>query len=118
MKRDNYQEFMARFAPAERGRPVIEIDLDATDEPLTPFIVVKHNGNTVVLNPMPLNDHLCVDAHPFKDGEAATAGVFGMTNGGRYSLPETGTTSHRWNSAAMVALLIGEQSDAANVSFD
>ena len=38
-----------------------------------------------------------------------TAGVFGMSKGKRWAFPETGTTSHKWNSAALVAVLVGEQ---------
>lgn len=80
----------------------------------SPLVVVRHPDGRLaaVLALMPFSGegaHLCIDVHPFADGRDATAGVFGMTTGRRWQLPDTGSTSHGWPSANLIAVLIGEQ---------
>lgn len=104
----NLEDFLSgRYG--EHPTTVIELEgTSDTDNP-SPFIVVKHGDYAVVINPLALGTHLCIDVHPFVKGEDATAGAFGMTNGKRVSLPETGTKSHGWHSSGLVAVLVGEQ---------
>jgi hypothetical protein len=85
------------------------IDFPADETSLGTNIVIRHGRFAVVINPMALIDHLCVDLHSFVDGQAATGGVFGMGAGGRVKLEPTGTTSHKWPSASTIAVLVGEQ---------
>lgn len=106
MSRHNLADFLAEYNPNEE-HPVTEINV--TQEGPSPFIIIRHGDKTVIVNPLGLGDHLSVDIHSFVAGEDATAGVFGMSEGKRWALPETGTTSHKWNSAALVAVLVGEQ---------
>jgi hypothetical protein len=89
-------------------REVMEFDLDLAPDK-SPFIVIRYGEHVMVLNPMALSDHLCLDVHPFHKGRDATAGVFGMSNGARYTFEKTGTTSHKWPSTGLVAVLLGEQ---------
>jgi len=104
------EEFMTRYNP-NGEHPVTEINVpDDQDSGESPFIVVRHGDYTVIINPLGLSDHLCVDLHPFVQGRDATAGAFGMTSGQqRVSFPPTGMTSHRWPSSRMVAVIVGEQ---------
>jgi len=87
---------------------VIEIPSSMPGE-YSPFIVVRHQGMTMVLNPMTFINHMAVDVHSFIDGRKATAGVFGMSDGHRWTLEPTPTTSHRWPSANLITVLLGEQ---------
>jgi hypothetical protein len=108
MSKQTFDEFMAAYAAD--GRKVLEVDATWDANGLTPFIVVRDGGGrTVVINPMTYDDHLCIDLHPFADGKDATAGVFGMTEGQQHAFPPTGTTSHRWPSTRLVAVIVGEQ---------
>lgn len=100
----NEKEFLTRYA----DHPVTEVTVPDSSQ-LSPFIVIRHGGRTVVINPLGFDDHLSVDAHTFIDGQPATAGVFGMTEGSRWELEETGTTSHGWPSASLVTMLVGQQ---------
>jgi hypothetical protein len=77
----------------------------------SPFIVLHYGDKVAIVNPMGLNDHLCIDVHSFVEGKDATAGVFGMSKGKRWKLPVTGTTSHGWPSANLVAILLGKQGE-------
>jgi hypothetical protein len=104
----NLNEFLAEYN-ANEEHPVTEINV-TQDDP-SPFIIIRHGDKTVIVNPLGLGDHLSVDIHSFVAGEDATAGVFGMSNGKRWALPETGTTSHKWNSANLIAVLVGEQGE-------
>lgn len=99
-------EFLTTYG---NDREVIEIDLAFYRADQSPYIVVKHGEYAVVLHPMGLSDHLCVDAHPFVDGKEATAAAFGMTEGVRSELTSAGTKSYGWPSDVLVALLIGRQ---------
>ena len=110
----NLNEFLAEYngatvtTPLGDEHPVTVIDVAGKDEP-SPFIIINHGDFTVIVNPIGLGDHLSVDVHSFVKGDDATAGVFGMSTGKRWALPETGTTSHKWNSANLIAVLVGEQ---------
>lgn len=108
---ETIDEFMASYAsgPDAQRVTIIEIPDDDEADTLSPFIVVKYRNKTVVVNPMGLHDHLCVDVHSFIDGLDATAGVMAMSDGRRFELERTGTTSHGWNSAALVSVLVGAQ---------
>ena len=103
----NLDEFLAEYNDDD-SHPVTVIDVAGKDEP-SPFIIINHGDFTVIVNPIGLGDHLSVDVHSFVKGDDATAGVFGMSTGKRWALPETGTTSHKWNSANLIAVLVGEQ---------
>jgi hypothetical protein len=107
----DYTDFLAKYnASGEHPVTIIDVpDSNAASSQASPFIVIRHGDKVALVNPIGLGDHLSVDIHSFVAGDDATAGVFGMTKGARWELPETGTTSHKWNSAALVAVLIGEQ---------
>jgi hypothetical protein len=107
----NLDEFLATYNK-NGEHPVIEVDAPAhrgDDTPASTFIIVRCGDKVAIVNPMGFDDHLCVDIHSFVDGQDATAGVFGMGEGRRVELPETGTTSHGWNSMPLVTALIGKQ---------
>jgi len=112
----NLNEFLADYngatatTPLGEEHPVVEVDVPGGKEP-SPFIIIRHGEFTVIVNPIGLGDHLSVDVHSFVAGEDATAGVFGMSTGKRWSLPKTGTKSHGWPSANLVAVLVGEQTE-------
>lgn len=106
-------EFMSTYDP-EGTRVVLDIDVTKEDpQANSPWIVVRFGDYAAVLTLMGVQDHLCIDVHPFVNGAKATAGVFGMSEGFRKHPPainpEHPTTSHGWNSAALVSVLIGEQ---------
>jgi hypothetical protein len=107
----DFDQFLAKYN-ADGSHPVTVIDLkpeaNREDNP-SPFIVIRCGDNVAIVNPLSFEDYLCVDIHSFVDGEDATAGVFGMSKGRRWALPETGTTSVKWNSASLITALIGEQ---------
>ena len=116
---DTLQGYLAVYAtpaPDEKGRVLLDLDMDA-HEGTSPFIIVRHQGRVMILNPMALPEHLCVDAHAFVDGEDARTGVLAMEDGKRTTLeldPETGYPfglSHRWPAAKLVALLLGDQAE-------
>lgn len=115
------QQFLNTYASGENTRRVV-LDLDLTglgdedhdpNEP-TPYIILRHRGRTLVLNPMAFEDHFCVDAHAFVDGQAARASAFGMDDGARLQFEEAKAkgTSHGWPAAALVSVLVGKQKDA------
>jgi hypothetical protein len=112
MPEQNFTEFMNCYNP-DGTHPVTVIEAETGDgRDASPFIVISADAGRriVIVNPLAFDDHLCVDLHPFVKGDDATAGVFGMTEGRRVSLPaDTGTTSHGWPSANMIAVLVGEQ---------
>lgn len=125
----NQKEFFERYVDPTR-RNVVEIDmaeqrakLSAGEDPLSPMIIIKDGPRTMILNPMamrrsssvvndPLNvDYLDLDIHSFIDGQDATAGGFGMSNGARFPMfPDSPTSSQGWQSASLVVVLLGEQS--------
>jgi len=100
--------FMARFDP-DGSRTAADITPVRDADGNSPFVVVRHGKFTAVLSLMPFEDHLCIDVHAFADGQDAAAGVFGMTTGRRFTLPATGQTSHGWNAARLITVLIGKQ---------
>lgn len=102
-------EFLATYDP-HGGRTITEITPERDQNGSSPFIIVRHGRFTAVLALMPFDDHLCIDVFPFVDGNDATAGVFGLSAGHQWQLPDTGTTSHGKPSAHTIAVLIGEQS--------
>lgn len=104
----NLADFLADYN-GKNEHPTITIDVPNSNDGPSPFIILRHGDKTVIVNPLGLGDHLSVDIHSFVGGEDATAGVFGMSDGKRWALPETGTTSHKWNSANLIAVLVGEQ---------
>lgn len=74
--------------------------------------MIRSRRNTTTAGPRKTRAgaHLDIDVHPFVNDMKATAGVFGMTRDRpRAAFPVTGTTSHKWNSSNLVAVLIGEQ---------
>lgn len=101
-------EFLARHDP-DGTRVLADITPVRDSDRNSPFIIVRHGPHAAVLALMPFDDHLCIDVHPFESGQDATAGVFGMTTGRQWQLPDTGTTSHGWPSAHLVAVLVGKQ---------
>lgn len=111
----NLAEFLATYAEGT-DRVILDTIVEPTDEQAgrySPFIVLRDQlGHVAVVNPMALDGHLCIDIHSFKDGDDATAGVFGMSDGARFVLEHSGTTSHGWPSADLVACIIGAQADA------
>jgi hypothetical protein len=104
-------DFLARYN-SNGEHPVTTIDLGPEADAIhpSPFIIVRSGDRAVLLNPLAFTDHLCIDVHSFVEGDKATAGVFGMTDGKRWALPDTGATSHGWASTALVSVLVGEQS--------
>jgi hypothetical protein len=102
--------FLATFTG---DREVIEVDVpDLSGAAKSPFVVVRFGEYTMVLNPMGLTDYLDLDIHSFKDGRRTTAAPWGMTNGQRFALEPTGTTSQGWPSASGVFVLVGKQEGA------
>ena len=99
-----------RTYASEPGRVVLDLDMDQ-HEGASPFIIVRHQGRVMILNPMALSDHLCVDAHAFVNEQSARTGAFGMEQGFRAAFPDDQVqgTSHGWPAARLVALLLGEQ---------
>lgn len=112
MSQKNLDEFLALYN--EDGRhPVTEIELPAAyNGTASPFIIIRSGNRTMIVNPIAFDDHLSVDCHSFVDGEAATAGAFGMSNGHQTELEHIGTMSHGWPSAALISVLLGKQSRA------
>jgi hypothetical protein len=106
--RGSLKEFMARFAPGGQ-RVVAEIKPDRDERGDSPFIVIRDGDRTAVICVMSLDNHLCIDVHPFIGGQAATASVFGIADGHDVQLPATGTTSHGKPSVGLASVLIGEQ---------
>lgn len=88
---------------------ITEVDGSRSDDGRTPHIVVRHGPWVMIINPLSFDEHLCLDIKAFKDGQAITASVFGMTDGREWHLPETGSTSHGWASASLISVLAGEQ---------
>jgi hypothetical protein len=111
MAEPTFDAFMARYDP-DGTRVIADIDVQRDADDNSPFIVVRHGGFTAVIVPMPFDGagaHLCIDVHPFADGQDASAGVFGITAGRQWCFPPTGQTSHGWPSTHGVSVLIGEQ---------
>lgn len=99
------QRFIREHAIEERSVATVEVvDGDR------PQIIVRHGSYTAVLSIMGMGDHLCIDVHPFVDGAKATAGAFGMSKGNAFKLQGSDTKSHGWDSARIIAVLIGKQS--------
>jgi hypothetical protein len=96
-------------AYAKPGK-TMTIDLEPGDVEQT-IVVRCGNDITAVLVPMRLSDHLCVDVHSFIDGQRVTGGVMGMTEGRRFELTPTGSTSHGFNSVTVASVLVGDQAD-------
>ena len=104
-------EFMARYNP-DGTHPVTEIEAMSSgtgERHASHFIIVRHGPWTALVNPLGCGDHLCIDVHPFMDGENATAAAFGMTEGRRVQFPHTGMTSYGYPSCGLVAVLLGGQ---------
>ena len=112
------REFLAEHDPdGTRTKADIEAVRDSYGN--SPLVIVRHGRFAAVLALMPSDGkgaHLDIDVHPFVNGLKATAGVFGMTRGRRHQgLPVTGTASAGFNSANLVAVLIGEQGEVPAV---
>jgi hypothetical protein len=109
-------EFLATYDP-DGTRVVADVEAIRDNDGNSPFIIVRHGRFAAVLALMPFTGedaHLCIDVHPFADGEQATASIFGMSNGYQADLvinDATRTTSFRRPSANLVAVLIGEQGE-------
>lgn len=88
------------------SRAVATVEVAQGDRPQ---IIIRHGNYTAILSVMGMGDHLCIDVHPFVEGVKATAGTFGMSKGSAFKLEKTGTTSHGWQSASLLAVLIGKQ---------
>jgi hypothetical protein len=104
-------EFLATYDP-DGTRVIADITPVRDDDGNSPFVIVRHGKFTAILALMPFSGdkaHLCIDVHAFVNDMEATGSVFGMDEGRRYTLPATGTTSHGWDSAGLIAVLIGEQ---------
>ncbi len=108
-------EFLTEYDPnGTRTAAVIGAVPDSDGN--SPFVVVRCGRYAAVLALIPVGSgegsYLDIDVHPFVNDMEATAGVLGMTRGQSHrGLPVTGTRSGRWNSAGMVAVLIGEQGE-------
>jgi hypothetical protein len=106
---DNQKTFRAKYIDIPEGRPVTEVDagthqwVHITD----PF------GRSLWLDVRGIgrddDQHLCIDVHAFRDGEPARVAPWGMEQGSRYELPETGHTTHGWNAVIMPILIMGEK---------
>jgi hypothetical protein len=108
MPTNDLNEFLAKYN--ESGtHPVTVIDVPISESGNSPFIIIRSGDKVALVNPLAFDDHLCIDVHSFVADEDATAGVFGMSKGRRWAFPTTGTTSHKWNSAALISVLIGDQ---------
>jgi hypothetical protein len=112
MPQKNLTDFLARYN-SDGAHPVTEIELPDryTGQNDSPFIIVRSGPRTMIINPIADSTSLYVDVHSFIDGEAATAGAFGMTEGKRVELPDTGTTSYGFASAPLIAVIVGEQAE-------
>lgn len=110
---DTLDGFLRVYAPNNRERVVLDLDMEDKREH-SPFVIVRHKGRVLILNPMAFDDHLCVDVHAFVNGADARTGVFGMDAGKRVRFPkdEVKGTSHGWPAAALVALLLGKQEES------
>lgn len=107
MAKETFEEFAQVYLPADVQ--TIEVPGDAE---AWPVVVVKHGKYTAVVQFMGLGSHLCIDVHPFVDGKAARAGVFGMEEGRRieaFADAASGGTSRQLPATRLVAVLIGEQ---------
>ena len=121
MATNTLTEFLATYNATDQHN-LVTVDVPQSGpDTYSPFILVKFGKFAAIINPQGLgadgedDQHLSIDIHSFVDGEDATAGVFAFTQDGqRVSLPDTGTTSHGWESANMVVALIGEQKTTAS----
>ncbi len=77
------------------------------------LILIHYGNRDIVLNPMGMDEHLCVDVHSFIDGDRVAGSAFGLTEGHRNGMtPLAGRdtpTSHGHNGANVIAVLLGEQ---------
>jgi hypothetical protein len=106
-------EFLDKYNK-DGEHPVTVIDIEPAGGPRSqpsPFIIIRCGDKVALVNPLGFDDHLCVDIHSFVGDADATAGVFGMSKGRRWAFDETGTTSHKWNSASLISVLVGEQGE-------
>ena len=70
----NLADFLATYDP-DGTRVKARIRAERDKDGNSPFIVVEHGSFTAVLTLMPFDGdkaHLCIDVHPFVDGEDAT----------------------------------------------
>lgn len=77
-----FDGYARAFLPPEHTA-VIEL---GPDHLTRPSLVVKYGKYTAVIDLLPQTDHLCIDVHPFIDGEASHAGVIGMERGRQIEL--------------------------------
>lgn len=111
MSSKSIDEFLATYNSSNQHE-VIDVKVEpSTQDKQSPFIILNHGPYTFLINPMAQSDHFCLDVHTFIDGVEVTAGVFGMSDGRRWQLPNTGTTSHGWPSASLIAVLLGKQAE-------
>ncbi len=113
MATQTWDEFRRDYIEPHPDRVAAELNLDETTFEDHPFIIIHHQGRTMALSIMPLDNHLCVDAHAFVNGQDARVGVFGMELGYATTFPEDKVKgkSHNWPAARMVALLLGKQTE-------
>ena len=105
------QEWLAKYDPKGTRTTEVTVQEQRTEGYESPFLLIRHGKYVLIVNPIGLSDHLSVDCHPFVDDQKSTAGAFGMLNGQRVAFPDDlGVRSHGWNSAGLVAVLVGEQS--------
>jgi hypothetical protein len=106
----NYDIWMKAFVV---GQPVIEIDLHTVKPGQQPFIVIKDGPIKVIVDPIVSGrpGYLCVDLHPFVNGELAYAAPFVMSDGLRDGLGQTEAAPGKvagWNAGRLAAVLIGD----------
>ena len=117
----NLDEFNNTYIkPSKADRKTIYVDVTTEvhqtghEHGQAPWIVISDNyGRTAIIDVIAFGDHLCIDVHPFLDGEDARVGIFGLDNGRRQEFPDdqVSGTSHGWNATRQAVLLIGHQED-------
>ena len=114
MSNNHLNDFLEKYNADGSHREVVIDVTPGLNRGESPFIIIRNGDKVAIVNPLAFDDHLCLDVHSFVGDQDATAGVFGMSKGKQWSLPKPdkggpGTTSHKWPSANLIAVLIGEQ---------
>lgn len=104
----DFAEFSQKMLTGDE--PVYDVQAEPPGLDRWPMVVVRNGPYTAVLQLQGHLDHLAIDVHPFFDGRDARAGVIGMEDGDRVSLPDiVGGTSHGWPAMRLITVLVGAQ---------